>query len=202
MSRRQREVAWKRERILEAAASVFVRRGFHGATMDEIAREADYSTPSLYNYFPGKEEIFQGVIAATSLSFLDCLREPTSPALPFPARLVTVLQRLFRLAEKRRDLFVAFVAQRGFFEWDLRADLGQEAHDAYLASIDAFADVIQTGVDEGVLRPGHSATDYAFALVGLTNAFIFRWLLAESGPSLPDEAERIAELFLHGASSR
>jgi AcrR family transcriptional regulator len=47
-----------RERLLGAARGVFARRGFHGASVEEIAAEAGYSTGALYSNFEGKEDLF------------------------------------------------------------------------------------------------------------------------------------------------
>lgn len=47
----------RREIILEAALEVFSRRGFRGATLDEIASEASLSKPNLLYYFDSKEAI-------------------------------------------------------------------------------------------------------------------------------------------------
>jgi AcrR family transcriptional regulator len=47
-----------RERLLEAAAKVFARRGYHRATVDEIASEAGFTIGALYSNFAGKEELF------------------------------------------------------------------------------------------------------------------------------------------------
>jgi AcrR family transcriptional regulator len=201
-SRKEDAQRWRRGRIIEAAASVFVRRGFHGATMDDIAREAGYSTPSLYNYFKNKEEIFHAVVTETSRDSLCSLRKPVPPELPFDRCLVEMLRRLFSLAEQNRDLFVAFVAQRGFFEWDLRADLGDDAYRAYVEALGIFEGQMQRGIAEGALRPEGSASDYAAALVGITNAFIFRWLMASESDGLEQQADRIVCLFLNGAARR
>jgi AcrR family transcriptional regulator len=47
-----------RERLIDAAARVFARRGYHVATLDEVAREAGYSTGAVYSNFSGKEDLF------------------------------------------------------------------------------------------------------------------------------------------------
>ncbi len=57
MTRRQGR-ANTRERLLRAARSVFARRGFHGASVEEIASEAGFSTGALYSNFTGKEDLF------------------------------------------------------------------------------------------------------------------------------------------------
>jgi AcrR family transcriptional regulator len=55
---REQSKANTRERLLAAARSVFARRGFHGASVEEIASEAGFSTGALYSNFDGKEDLF------------------------------------------------------------------------------------------------------------------------------------------------
>ncbi len=55
---REQSRAKTRERLLGAARSVFARSGFHGASVEEIASEAGYSTGALYSNFEGKEDLF------------------------------------------------------------------------------------------------------------------------------------------------
>ena len=47
----------KRVEILRAAAAVFRRRGYHGASIDQIARALKMAKGNLYYYFRNKEEI-------------------------------------------------------------------------------------------------------------------------------------------------
>jgi AcrR family transcriptional regulator len=55
---REQSRAHTRERLLTAARRVFARSGFHGASVEEIASEAGYSTGALYSNFEGKEDLF------------------------------------------------------------------------------------------------------------------------------------------------
>lgn len=48
-------------RIVRAARKCFERYGFAKTTMDDIAREAGISRPTIYNYFPGKAEILDHI---------------------------------------------------------------------------------------------------------------------------------------------
>jgi AcrR family transcriptional regulator len=52
-----------RSGILEAAHRVFVRRGFHAATLDEIADEAGYTKGAVYSNFRNKDDLFLAVLA-------------------------------------------------------------------------------------------------------------------------------------------
>jgi AcrR family transcriptional regulator len=50
-----------REALLDAAASVFAQRGFHGASLDEIAETAGYTRGAIYKHFADKEELLHEV---------------------------------------------------------------------------------------------------------------------------------------------
>lgn len=47
-----------RESILEGAYQLFLRQGYHGTSMRQIAEEAGIALGGIYNHFSGKEEIF------------------------------------------------------------------------------------------------------------------------------------------------
>jgi AcrR family transcriptional regulator len=59
---REQSKALTRERLLGAARKVFAGRGFHGASVEEIAAEAGYSTGALYSNFDGKEALFLALL--------------------------------------------------------------------------------------------------------------------------------------------
>lgn len=51
-----------RQRLLEAAYTVFGRRGYHAASLDAIAEEAGYSKGAVYSNFASKEELFLALL--------------------------------------------------------------------------------------------------------------------------------------------
>ena len=48
-----------KKRIIDAAYTIFNKKGYHSSTMDDIAIEVGVSKASLYSYFKSKEEILQ-----------------------------------------------------------------------------------------------------------------------------------------------
>ncbi len=60
LTRKQRQ-RQTREDLVAAAARVFARRGYHKATVEEIAAEAGFSTGAVYSNFEGKEELFLAI---------------------------------------------------------------------------------------------------------------------------------------------
>jgi AcrR family transcriptional regulator len=55
---REEKKADTRDRLLASALEVFAREGFEGASVEEIAEEAGFSTGAVYSAFGGKQELF------------------------------------------------------------------------------------------------------------------------------------------------
>jgi len=69
VERRKREKRERREAIVEAAESVFLREGFETCRMDAVAAEAEVSKGTLYLYFHNKDEL-RAAIAERWVSIL------------------------------------------------------------------------------------------------------------------------------------
>jgi AcrR family transcriptional regulator len=54
-----------RDYLLQAAAQVFADRGFHAATLDEVAAAAGYTKGAVYSNFKNKEDLFLALLEAT-----------------------------------------------------------------------------------------------------------------------------------------
>src|SRR5262249_41114425 len=52
-------------RILDAAKQLFLEKGFHGTSIDEVAQLAPASKPTIYAHFPGKTPLFMAVADRT-----------------------------------------------------------------------------------------------------------------------------------------
>jgi AcrR family transcriptional regulator len=59
---RERRKTETREALLDSAARVFARRGYHDASLEEIAREAGRTTGSVYSSFRGKDDLFLALL--------------------------------------------------------------------------------------------------------------------------------------------
>jgi AcrR family transcriptional regulator len=64
MARKPAEQTVHPDEIVRAAALVFQRKGYHGATMADIAAEVNLTAGSLYHHFPSKEDLLSAVLDA------------------------------------------------------------------------------------------------------------------------------------------
>ena len=60
----------RRAEICDAALSVFAERGYHGTSMEEIARVVGMRASSLYNHVSSKQELLAGIMVATMRDLL------------------------------------------------------------------------------------------------------------------------------------
>jgi AcrR family transcriptional regulator len=103
---RERKKERTRLLIAETAHRLFRERGFDAVTVAEVAREADVSEGTVFNYFPTKEELFYGQMESFEASLVEAVRErPPDESVPEAFRRF-VLEQSRGLAE-RADLIEA-----------------------------------------------------------------------------------------------
>ncbi|MFK7836181.1 MAG: TetR/AcrR family transcriptional regulator [Sulfitobacter sp.] len=77
----------REKKILDAALTVFAGAGFSGASMEAVAQEAGISKPTLYQYFPNKQDLFGAMMMAKRDTMLLAIEEAV------PAQMVPQLYR-------------------------------------------------------------------------------------------------------------
>lgn len=88
-SRREERKQETRAELIAAAATAFAQHGFHGASLEQIAERAGYSTGAVYWHFEGKDDLFLAVYeaqAAARVRDIEGFRERTEGELPRRAR--------------------------------------------------------------------------------------------------------------------
>ena len=64
----------RKAQLLDVARKVFGRNGFHGVSMDDVAREAGVTKPILYDHFTSKEALYLALLDADSLELEERIR--------------------------------------------------------------------------------------------------------------------------------
>lgn len=174
----------RRIEILKSAAAAFRRRGYHGASVDEIASALEMTKGNLYYYFKNKEEILFACHEYSLDKLLVLMAaveaEETSPEAKL-RRLVLafvhlILDDLHGTAltldpeALSPPLFKRVIAKRDEFDRGMRA-------------------IIQQGIDQGVFKPGDPKM-IEFAMMGAVN-----WIAKWFDPAGPMTSEHIGDAF-------
>jgi len=135
-----------RRRIIVATMRCVARVGYGRATIREIARTADVTSASLYNYFPNKAELIRAAVAARTDIALPRLRAAAARPGAAADRIEAVLDESGQLMREYPDLAA--------FEWVIRAEsvLAPDSPAAGGAGFQAFREIIEGIVDDAYRR--------------------------------------------------
>lgn len=177
----------REQQMLDGALAVFSERGFHAASMDEIAERARVSKPLLYLYLGSKEETFRACIAREADRLVDAIgaatrAEPADEA----ERLWRGLAAFFTYVSENRSSWVVLYQQGRSLNdsvadqlAEVRGEIVSTVADLVLRAMRARAPE-RGGPGYAAMRREAGAT--AHALVGAADA------MADWAVSHPEEA--------------
>lgn len=182
-----------RERILEAAATVFAASGYSVATMDEIARVSGLSKGSLYFHFTSKEELFLALMDHLAERIWSAVTPAMASVRGAPARIAAALRAVLSVFESAPGLTRVTIVQ---------GPTAGEAALARQASLrEAFESVIaryvKELVDEGRVPPQDPRLT-ASILFGTVLSCVTEWAADPSSRPLSAVADGLIEYNLRG----
>ncbi|RKY67599.1 MAG: hypothetical protein DRQ02_06825 [Candidatus Latescibacterota bacterium] len=200
LSRRVREKIAHRQQILEAAKRVFAKKGFHASTVDEIAREADFSKGTVYVHFANKEDLFFSLIREKT----DKLGERLEGIIHGPDDVETKLRKFVKAYltsfDQDREFFQIMAVERPRLTAETQDRLRVRLRGKYLKTLRLVDEMMQQGVKQGRLTQAEPRF-LSITLLGIINSFIAQWLLLGRKDPLCQREPFIVELFLKGAGS-
>ncbi len=196
-TRKEREYQVRRAEIMTAAERVFSAKGFHKATMGEIAKESEFAEGTLYNFFKSKIDLYHSLIEEKSEELLDYLRKQVSKTGGAVEKVKCLIRAQMAFFEKNRNFFKIFVRERDSFEWMAGKDVGGRVNKVYQTHIDFVARIIKDGLKHSEFR-NLNPKEAAYALTGLLNSSISRWVTSPRRGRLLAQAPSLIEIFLRG----
>jgi AcrR family transcriptional regulator len=191
-----------RDRIIDAAEQVFVRRGLAGTRMSDVASACGLATGTLYNYFANRDALLSSLLERR-LDQLVTGVQAAAASLPPKAPLAVQLQALvgasFQHFESHWALF-NLVAGGGISGKAMRRCT--DAQREYQA---AFAAALERAAGAGLLRSDLPISIQVGFLTGAVHGMVRSWARQEphkGAPNLVDQASAVVDLFLAGAKTR
>jgi TetR/AcrR family fatty acid metabolism transcriptional regulator len=186
----------KRRRILDAATSVFARKGYFAARVSEIAKKAGVADGTIYLYFRSKEDILVRLFDEVMSEHVEEAREAVRALPSVPERLLAIAERHLAVLGENRDRAAVFQVELRQSTRFMERFTASWLHD-YFELLD---EVMQRGQRDGSLRSDVNRRLAAKMFFGALDETVTSWLLSDKRYPLKDSAAPIVDLFLRGAA--
>jgi AcrR family transcriptional regulator len=163
---RERKKQQARELIADSARRLFADRGFDSVTVAQVARAANVSEVTVFNYFPTKEDLFYGGMQFFEEKLLEAVRERAPGESVLEAFRRPVLEGLKGLAADGRANVIAVVGNQ------ISASPALEAHEREIVAGYTRLLAEQLAEEVGAKAGDVEAMGVASALMGVQRALV------------------------------
>jgi len=188
----------RRSKILKAAQKVFAHKGFHDATIAEIARAAGVSEGSIYEYFSSKE----GVLFAIPL---EVTRESHELSQVHLSLIRGAANRLRALVYMYLSLYESNPDYSSVILLTLKQNQKFRETEAYEMIRDGFRNitaVIKSGMANGEFRPDINPYVVRSVLMGAVDHLTTNWLMGGRRGSLTELVDPVLDVVMEGVLTK
>jgi AcrR family transcriptional regulator len=179
--------------IVDAAASVFAERGYHGASTQAIADVLGMRQASLYYYFASKEAALELVCEKGVDGFVESAEKIAARRDAPLARLGALIASHLAPNETKRDYVKVFINERRYLPDASRRRIGRKGRRIERC----FEDVIRAGIEDGSIRADTDPHLTMLAILGMCNSVI-NWRAADQSEDLGRVAAEFGKLVIDG----
>jgi TetR/AcrR family fatty acid metabolism transcriptional regulator len=198
--RRAERGARRRKRILDAAEAVFSERGYHEASVTEIAERADLAAGTIYLYFSDKAHLYGSVVLGKMHEVVARLEAALNSHPSAKSSLRAAVESLFAYYDSNRQFFELFLHQQQMAASPLNETHWNEMEDLKRRNRALIEECVARGQRKGELKPGDPRL-YAVAFLGITLQMIRQWIRERGEGRLSTLADFAVECFLNGAAA-
>ena len=181
-----------RDDILEAAAQVFRQKGFHGASMNDIAEAVNLQKASLYHHVSSKQEILFELLDRALELLLERISPITTQSLPADERLRLMIREYLQILAENTDLSAVLLFEHRSLE-------GKQ-HARHVPNRDKFEALWRMVLTDGVRTKKFVCDNIPLttrALLGITN-WTITWYRPNGDLSVDEIADQYSNLLLNG----
>jgi AcrR family transcriptional regulator len=148
LNRRQAAKVRTRQKVLDAARTLFAERGYDAATIRDIAKGAGMSTGAVFANFQDKAELFEAVFAEEMAGLLEDMRRGARQDGQVRERLASALTAGYHRSLEHLPLMQAMIAR----SWFQPESADQRSRPFVKPIIETAIEILQAGIREGELR--------------------------------------------------
>ncbi|MFA5114981.1 MAG: TetR/AcrR family transcriptional regulator [Candidatus Omnitrophota bacterium] len=200
LNRKERDRQLRRSDILKAAEHLFALKGYHKATIRDIAKEAQYATGTVYLHFKDKDELYFALLEEKMKCLLSIIKEKIGQVKDAKTKLEIFIKEGLVFFEKNQDFLQIFVsegnelyAEREF----LKSSIGVKMQE-YITS------VLKEAQGQGVINRGFDLGQVCDVFIAIFKTVSLKWLQEKDGKreNLVSLSDIILKLFLSGVANK
>ena len=200
LSRKERDRQLRRSDIFKAAEHVFALKGYHKATIRDIAKEAQYGTGTVYLHFKNKDTLYFALLEEKLKCLLALIKEKVGQVKDAKKKLEIFIQESLVFFEKNQDFFQIFVSEgsESYIETRfLKSSIGLQLQE-YTESL------LKEAQGQGVVNSNFDPEQISNVLESILKTITLKWLQKKKRKekSLVGLSDTILRLFLYGAASK
>ena len=181
-----------RDDILDAAAQVFRRKGFHGASMSDIAEAVNLQKASLYHHVSSKQEILLALLERALGMLTEHIAGIANQDIPADQKLRQMICAYLQALADNSDLSSVLLFEH--------RSLDKKSHARHVPQRDKFEELWRDVIDEGVRTGIFASSDSGMvvrALMGVMN-WTLTWYHPDGHKSIKEIADGYADLLFNG----
>jgi AcrR family transcriptional regulator len=182
----------KRSDIIQAAAAIFRRKGFHGTSMQEIADAVGLQKASLYHHITSKQDILFAILEQALDLLIADMRAVVDSDLSPEEKLKLAMQVYMGRLTEDADLAAVLLLEHRSLEDKLRRKHVRR-RDRYEG---LWRQIIHEGIEQGAFR-SVDVPLVAFAILGVQN-WMITWYKEGGRLQALEIADHFSDLFLRG----
>jgi AcrR family transcriptional regulator len=187
----QERSAKRRERILDAAFSVFSQRGYRRAGVEEVGRQAETSKGGVYFHFPTKEKLFLELLRTTADRLVAKVERSMEPYDDPIERADVALRTVLGVFAGHRTMARLFLIDAVGAGSEFQSEL-QRLHARFAGIMSAQLDA---AVAAHIIEPIDTRV-VGMAWFGALNEVVVRWLMDDEHGRLEDAFPTLRSILL------
>lgn len=186
-----------RELILQEATRLFVRQGFNGISMREIAEACHMTKAALYYHFKDKEDLLRSIFTTYLEKLSSHILETGIQSGNTRSRLTNLVNEIFEQSPEKRAVLHLMFVELPHLDKDLQQEIGSLYHSQFLGTIET---ILKLGVQNGEIRPVEPRIA-ARLLIGMMYP-LFHPRTFEQEQDIPESVTLMINVFFDGITAK
>jgi AcrR family transcriptional regulator len=187
----------RRELILQVAEGVFEEKGYYETTMDEIAARSGLAKGTLYQHFPGKDELIAALFERNLSLFEQAVAQAASAAVTARGKLEHILRYVYLERSGLHARLLQLISYGGAMRETLQARL----RDRLERLMVQIRQILQEGQEQGEFRLSLSSEVMLLTFMRMLLFTKYEPLLSRQALSPEELAAQVARLFFDGIAT-